>query len=462
MAMKFISRILAVLAVSLGLLAVSSCNKEPGAGDTPVIEARYTISPTTFTGAKGESFSPVLTKIADGKRSTYDFKLNPDGLKTSSTNIKVATVDAACKVTLTGAGKCNIKLNSADGKEIASIAIDAKDVVFREPDFTRTLASGLLFGQYLLGGGNGNNPQCIDVDRNGNVWLEGVTGNTVFLQRFKTPGQFNASTGVMTEGASDQAMKMYYAGHGTTLAVETTNDPAVSYIWYSNFASKTSSGGYQDSQIISRTKYLPGTTIYPEDADEHFYLGAQYATSFQYVDFEYGHLAVFTPGISKLTIFNLKDILAAPVKSVTLTPVLWGGDTSRYGTEKTLTLSVNAHDCSGVTPLKQFSVTKKQAMKSGSCQGFCCTGENADCYFLLGDSTDKNVALTKVNGVTGEYEYIGKEMAFDDDIPTLASYNITTEHYLEAEGVTVRYGKMYICVASKMSGKRISSVLLLN
>lgn len=449
-----------ITALSVLALLLCACGGEEELEKAPQIEARYIVSPTAFTGIPGETFTLSLTSIIGSAKTPYDLKSNPEHLAVASSNPGVATVVQNGTVTLKSTGECKINV-SKDGKTLTSAAVTVKDNIFTEPDYDRTLDSGLIHGQYIFG--DSKNPQCVDVDRNGNVWLEGVAGNEVYVQRFTKPGSFDAVTGVLSGMEADKEMILKYAGHGTTLCVDIDKTSGETYFWYSNYAEKyPASGGYRDSQVLSRTRYVPGKTIYPDEADENFYFGEKHRTSFHYLDFDNDHLAIFSPDVSLLSIYRLSEVLAAPVTKITLKPMLWGGDTDRFPTEQTLTLTISAHDCSALKPIKEFTVSKKTALKGNSCQGFCCTGKDADCYFLIGDSTDVNVGMTKVNGNTGAFDYLGREMAFDNDLNTLARYNITTSAYLEAEGVTVRMGKMYICVASPMLKKRVSTILKLN
>ena len=448
--------------LALSAMMLFSCDQKGDSGiDVPVeLEKRYVVAPTSYTGVAGETFTPSLTEIQGGKRSDYDLVKNPDHIAISSSNSSVATVGAAGTVTLKAPGECRINFKDAEEKQIAYIAVSVRNNVFNEPQFDRKLDEGMILGQFILG--SNNNPQCIDIDKRGHVWLEGVTGNTVHVQRYTVPGKYDSASGSLKGYTRDEEMLLLYAGHGTTLCVETGNDQETSWFWYSNYASKVASGGYQDSQVLSRTKYKPGETLYPEDADEHFFLGEDYHSSFHYLDFEHGNLAVFSTAVGKLTIFKIADILAAPVADITLKPMIWGGDTDRYKTEATVTPTIKAHDCRGVKPVKVFNVTKKTAMGGSACQGFCCTGENADCFFLKGVSTEVDVALSRFNAGKGQFDYICKPFVFDDSISEMSKFGITESVYLEAEGVTVRFGKMYICVASKINKNRISTVLLVN
>lgn len=437
------------IALAICCLANFSCSKKESNAVVMFTESAVSIN-------LGTTYTPAAKVLENGVSKPYDLSENKLGLKYSSSDEKVFRVSESCVVEAVGTG--DAMLNCTGGNTFAKMRITVKDGEFKIPDISKPFSADMKYGQYALkSSGNVNiNPQSFDIDSKGFVWLEGASKPYVYLARFTGAGRVNTSTLALEGCSSDSPMQIYYAGHGTCLCVEPSEDSRDQYFWFANFATKQKDGSYLKPKVLSRTKYLPGKKILPQEAEEHFYFGEGYIQMLPSIDFANGIIAIWVSSKATVTMFSLEDVLSAPVKEISLGSMVWGGETdapSQYAKEGNVTVTVKAHDCTGLTPV----ATIKASISQGT-QGYCVYGKDRLSFHLAGASTPVNTMLS-VFDTSGQFLMKEKGFGFDDDINVLIENGLTTKEYLEAEGIQIKNDVIYICVASTIGSNRVATIL---
>lgn len=254
---------------------------------------------------------------------------------------------------------------------------------------------------------------------------------------------------------TDNSNVMYfkYFGHGTNFAVEEAADG--DYIWIGSYGSKNSSGEYWNSQTIARVKYEPGKTVTPDMCDTHFYIGARKEIH-PALDVENDVLAVYYPGENAsrcVRLYSLSDAMALPPTAVTLQSVSYGGNASS-DPEMSVSPEVNVKDLRMLTSLSEISF-QGQAAAAGpdeisyyDWQGFDLS--DGLLYWLEGEgSTSGSLAYLTVMDCYGNTIEDRTAVAAASDKTAVASLGITSTGFMEAEGVKVHNGHLYIGFASR-------------
>lgn len=441
----------AFILASVAVLFVSCKGDEPQGTENVV---QFYFNPSQLEMTVGAEMVPGVKYSENFVAKTYDLTANPLGLKFSSSDEKVVTVDGACKVTAVAAGSAVVK---AEGQGIrASLNVTVVSKVFEMPDVNAKFDPSMVYGQYaLLNGSTGKftNAQTFDIDDNGNVWLEGAAKPFVYIQCCTQAGKVNPSTKVLEGFKYKSPMSIYYAGHGTCLNVEPGSDPK---IWFASFGTKQDDGTYLQPRVLSRTSYVPGKKITPDQAEEHFYFGEEYIKMLPSIDFDTRVVAIWVDSKKTVTMFDLDQVLSAPVKDIAISGIKWGGEAgSPYPKEQDVSITIKAHDCRSLTPI----AVVKPAITKGT-QGFCVNGPEHTCYHLYGTGEAVDVGLS-VFDVKGNFSLKNVGFGFDDDRAALTANGLNNSEYLEAEGIQIRNGKMYVCVTATIAGTRVATILRL-
>lgn len=252
---------------------------------------------------------------------------------------------------------------------------------------------------------------------------------------------------------NENVMYFKYFGHGTNFAVEEAADG--DYIWIGSYGSKNSSGEYWNSQTIARVKYEAGRTVTPEMCDTHFYIGAK-TEIHPALDIEDGILAVYYPsgdGSRCIRLYSLDDAMALSPATVTLQSISYGGDRSG-DPEMTSSPEVQVKDLRMLTSLAEIRFQGQDAASGPDeisyydWQGF----DVADglIYWLEGEgSTSGSIAYLTVFNCYGDIVEDRTGVAAASDADAAASIGITSTGFMEAEGIKIRDGHLYIGFASR-------------
>lgn len=301
--------------------------------------------------------------------------------------------------------------------------------------------------------------QQFDMDRKGNIYYAHVGYKKAFYEVLinKVRPSKTAST------ASEGFMKLYYAGHPTSIEVEDGKD-GNTYIWIPEYASKIvdkSEGPlkqYWGCQAIARVKFEAGAYLYPWDESiEYFYAGHDGDINVS-VDFKHDILCVtyhkseYEGRTRRVITYRLSEAMALPLTECTLRPIHFGGDDAPDKVEKETTPVIKAHDLRKLTPVAEFGIPTDRSfgINTWAWQGF----EYYDglVYFFEGTSANKGMgnsrsALT-IFDMTGRIVEERTEVDIARNSEDLVGFGITETGTMESEGVKVWKGNLYLGFAS--------------
>lgn len=302
--------------------------------------------------------------------------------------------------------------------------------------------------------------QQFDIDRKGNIYYAHVGMGKAYYEVIinKVKPSRKASEGV------ESAMRLYYAGHPTSMEVEDGAD-GNTYIWIPEYARKITDKAdgplkqYWGSQTFARIKYVPGAGVFPwDECVEHFFAGHEGDINIS-VDWEHDVLCVtyhkseFAGRTRRIITYLLSEALALPLTECSLThPVTYGGDGAPDRQEKTVEATVMAHDLRRLTPLGEFGIPtdRSHGINTWAWQGF----EYYDglVYFFEGTSAKKGMGNSKsaltVFGMDGSIVERRTEVRIAGSPEDLTRFGITETGTMESEGVKVWKGALYLGFAS--------------
>ena len=300
--------------------------------------------------------------------------------------------------------------------------------------------------------------QQFDLDRKGNVYYAHVGLKKAYYEVIVNKARACRKP---SEGA-ESTMHLFYAGHPTSMEVEDAADGT--YIWIPEFACKITDPKagdrtqYWDCQTIARIKYVPGAALYPWDESiEHFYAGndgdinlsVDWAGDVLCVTF---HKKEFPGCTRRVVTYRLSEALSLPLTDCALRhPVTYGGDGAPHAKEKTDTFTIKAHDLRTLEPLGEFGIPtdRRFGINTLAWQGF--EYHDGLIYFLEGKSRkamgESKAALTVFDS-DGRIVERRTEIRIAGDADDLRKFSITESGMMEAEGVKVWKGALYIGFAS--------------
>lgn len=448
------NRLQILSAAIIALLFTVSCESKEDGPETSFTQ--FSFSPTRMELVCGRSAQPGVRYMINGAAKEYDFKANPLGLSFSSSDESTVAVDGECMLKALKEGEAVITAQGGSVK--SSLTVTVLPEQYQMPDIKAAFSPDMVYGQYAIRStASGNvNPQTFDIDDSGNVWAEGAKKPYVYVQRYSKAGKVNPSTMTLEGCVGDEPMQIFYAGHGSCLCIDPGTDRNNQYFWFANFGTKQTDGSYLQPRVLSRTKYIPGKRLLPQEADEHFYFGEDFVQMLPSIDFETRTLAIWVSSKKLIAMYDLDEVLAVPVSDVTISGITWGGESeavSQYVKEGPVSVTIKAHDCRNLKPLARFTI----GVTKGT-QGYCIYGPDHKSYHLAGTVTPMNNVIS-VFDETGKTLMLNEEFGFDDDVARLVAAGVTTKDYLEAEGVRIKNRVMYVCMASTINGVRVTTIL---
>ena len=338
---------------------------------------------------------------------------------------------------------------------------EKKPLVFNEPYFeklSKPLSEDLIYSKGVSLKRNAV-IQSMDIAKNGDIYYVQIAGSSQH--------QLNVSHGAPNATNPSECMVFEFFGHGTNMAVEEAADGT--YIWLGSHGNKGSDKSYGGSQTICRVKDEPGTSvqlaggdvfhlkgtrnIHPAINVEKDLLGVQYSKKVSGVN-----TRVFVA-------YRLSEAMKLAPVDVVLEPLKYGGE-DEATPEKTVTLTVKARELSQLQPLYQFAVSDGHGGSVGELafQGYDIDEQFVYYYegmgYLEADPSKAYVSILDKNGLLSAR----KEVAAVADAEKLNEFGMTDRGYMEAEGIKVKNGTLYLGFASrKMEGKddkRLANILI--
>lgn len=286
--------------------------------------------------------------------------------------------------------------------------------------------------------------QGFDIDTDNNVFYSHIAGK--YMVKI-SKGLPNTTPGSL--------MTLRYFGHSTNIAVEKqANDH---YVWIGNYGTKYADGNYWAEQVVSRVKYTPGATYRNNDAIENYYIGP-YKHLNPAIDFENNILAISyasgRPNKNSFVLYKLNEVKSLSISSVTLQQLTYGG--SGGDAEITVTPTIQVRDLRQLTPLAEFDVDNTPL----DWQGFDIN--NGKLYYNEGTGGANNgtpgEAYVTVFDFNGQIVERRTQVQAIASVPALQQQGITSTGYMEAEGIKVRNGHLYLGFASREGDTRATNI----
>ena len=220
---------------------------------------------------------------------------------------------------------------------------------------------------------------------------------------------------------------------------------------------KESDGGYGSSKTFSRIKYVPNSIVESYGGDTFYVPGK--TNVHPAIDVKNDLLAITTSGggdpLRYFYIYRLSQVKKIALTTVTLPTVKFGGEEPGVPVQN-VARTIEVRNLSDITPIASFSVATgahEGLLGFYSFQGFDIEGDKIFFYEGEGNSNTlasgvSNAYLTVLNrkGVS-----IGKRTRIKllDDLTSLNTFGITATGYMEAEGVKMKNGVLYLGFASR-------------
>lgn len=300
--------------------------------------------------------------------------------------------------------------------------------------------------------------QGFSFDSDGSIWYTQSSNNQTEL--FWIKAKPNKSTSIMT--ANTDFMKLTYFGHGTNTAVEEVGNDR--YLWAGAYGVCNDKGQYWNEKLIGRVKYVKGKTVKTNECDEYYYIG-EYDSMHPSIDVENDLLTINYgdpkyPTYRCFVIYKLSEAKKAPMTNATITCT----DGFKTDNPKSTTLTtelVRCRDLSALTPVARPKFLKTGYGAAGatyySWQGYevhkdrLYYSEGQSNYALFGSwYTDKpSYAYITVFDFEGKIVEERTQVAIVADKAKLKEIGISVFGALEAEGLKVHNGKLYVAYTSR-------------
>ena len=415
------------------LAAAISCDKNTGTEQSP--KDKMSIERANFTLNEGETAVVKLlyTKFDRGifVESEYDFIANPYNLHFLSSDESVATVSPDGTIQAVGVGaaqisaKADIKVNG-----FVDVNVRAKDEI--KYTFTADIANTKLTNDNIVLplGISHATMQGFDMDKHGNIYISWEGNDGMHVRKF-----------VAGQPVGDD-MILPCSGHGDCFCVD--QDENECYFWTVGSLGEAP-GGYSggkanDSAVryTCRFKFEPGTTKYPEDAEECYFYSTNGCRICD-IDLEHDRIA-FWGGDSKTDfcrVYRFSDLQKASKVTHKVTRV------HNKDTE------VSAYKLQDLSPVSSFSFTRtivcgthidEGATKVNAVQGFTVYDDKV--YFLAGYKNDAAATVTVLD-FNGKILQERIPVGLSADKQKLVSLNLSSDGTFEPEGIHIRKGVMY-------------------
>lgn len=244
-----------------------------------------------------------------------------------------------------------------------------------------------------------------------------------------------------------EKMDLYYFSHGNNIHLEEASD-GNAYIWLANYGTRDSENKYGSPQILSRVKFVPGTVLRNTETTDNYWFNTK--TLHASFDVENDRLAILGESYT-MKIYRLSEVLAAPVRTITLPYSITCGGANSPDPEYVGQPEVVVHDCSGLTPVSTFSYNYKSNGRGW--QTFCI--HDGKVYFFLFYSNKTNdmyyQSVIDIFNFKGQPVKTDIKQPFADNLDDLIRYGLTDADtkYMENEGILIRGGVLYLLYTAK-------------
>ena len=423
--------------------------------DSPAQITSLKLTRTELTLQPGETFQlEATTRPADAGVP----------IKWSSSNEAVAAVDERGLVTGTGYGAALVTARYGSYSAKCSVTLNAEQVWDPSQALAAPLSSDIVHSKNVLLYAPRRILQGFDILPNGEIYYSQVGSNAYTLNICRAAGP--------NQNAQDEVMILKHFGHGTQIVAEKASD-GKTYIWLNSNASVDDSGEYGNNWSFSRVEFVPGTNEADGYAGDTFFLNKEQQYDQQVaVDFDARRLLVGSrkSGVRHFWIFDLDEVLALPLKEMTVSVTVGGG--TGDGEKQTVERKIMGHDLNDCRVLGNFSFSagtdKEHDVYSYSHQGHEINGDYI--YFYEGNAVEnsddpgtyQSKAYVTVFNYNGRIVVPRTEVAAIADVNGLASEGFTQTGYAEGECIKVKEGKLYLGMACRdgSSSNRYANILV--
>ncbi|MGL4293386.1 MAG: Ig-like domain-containing protein [Bacteroidales bacterium] len=441
----------------IALFSFLSCSSDSSEPKEGLKSLSFKTSKKDIDQGADESLELSFT-MWGGSAQKYDNEKNSLSLKWSSSDEKVATVSEKGLLQAIEVGKTTIKVSNPEGTIAAEMVVN---VVSNEylAVLDKSFDDGIIYskGVQLV---RNSVIQSIDVDSKGLLYYAQIAGTDLH--------NIHVIRGAANASKPADYMTFSYFGHGTNMAIE--EDGADKYVWIASYGTRGSDNNYGGSQTVVRVKYESGRSYFPADAIDQYYLPGV-RNIHPAVNTEANLLAVTSSGGSEsgrmFRVYNLKEAKESAMTSMKLASSVTSGGGTSGAPSVTETPTVKVHDLSKLNKLGEFRVMEGNASSEVTghypFQGFE-VGDNR-IYFYEGegnnnDGMKSSVAYVTVFDFKGQVVRKRSKVLPISDMQALSKHGITTTGYMEAEGIKVHGGKMYLGFASKSTDDVRRAVVL--
>ena len=393
--------------------------------DSPAQITSLKLNRTELTLQPGETFQlEATTRPADAGVP----------IKWSSSNEAVAAVDERGLVTGTGYGAALVTARYGSYSAKCSVTLNAEQVWDPSQALAAPLSSDIVHSKNVLLYAPRRILQGFDILPNGEIYYSQVGSNAYTLNICRAAGP--------NQNAQDEVMILKHFGHGTQIVAEKASDRKT-YIWLNSNACDT------------------------------FFLNKEQQYDQQVaVDFDARRLLVGSrkSGVRHFWIFDLDEVLALPLKEMTVSVTVGGG--TGDGEKQTVERKIMGHDLNDCRVLGNFSFSagtdKEHDVYSYSHQGHEINGDYI--YFYEGNAVEnsddpgtyQSKAYVTVFNYNGRIVVPRTEVAAIADVNGLASEGFTQTGYAEGECIKVKEGKLYLGMACRdgSSSNRYANILV--
>ena len=438
----FYSRVMSLMFM---LVLIISCSESDNTG---ILDQNSLIfEQKNLSVNEGETLKIGLKINDNGVEKMYDNIANPLNIKWSISENKIATINNEGLVKGLNPGVATLTVSTGDGKHTLSSEITVLNSVLTNK-ILKPLNNDLIYskGVYLV---RNSVLQSFDVDKNGSIYYVQVGGALKHVL-FVANGEPNKDI--------TSSMQLKYFGHGTNMAIEENGEDR--FIWIGSNGHKNSSGDYGSNQTFSRIKYVPNKIVERYEEGDTYYMSKK-ANIHPAIDQEKDILAVTTSGGGNpnrfFYIFKLSEVKNLPSSIVKLPSLTFGGEEPHGQQEQTVEQSINVKDLTNLTPISTFTVApsnNKTQLNSYAFQGFDIS--DGKLYFYEGEGNDNKIENGPSNAYLTIFDYMEGKVVSErakvnaiSNIADLNKFNITATGYMEAEGIKMKNGILYLGFASR-------------
>lgn len=446
-----------ILLLTALALSVISCNKENEPQQPQgTVSYKFAMDPIVITAGEETPVTVLVKRPGTLKFEEYDWEKDEESITLTSGNTSVLEVKG--KNVLVGLKPdTETKLTMVAGtlRKTATVKIQSDGCILNP---NAGLTADDVFRKGLKPDAS---MQSFDFDSKGNMYTIGAKAPYLIVTKFDASGKIIGT------------MRLTFFGHGTSCAIEEAADG--DYIWVPSFASQDAAKAYKGDRMISRIKFQDGKTWSTDDEEvqkNSWYIG-DYTALCPSVDFESGLLGIQYASDHKndgcdaggkwVRIYDLKDVMAAPMADISLRQITRGGEAGGPVSKvETIYMKFKAHDLTKTEPEYKFTYNQEatygrtvDGASIRALQGFCIGSGRA--WFLAGYGPNRDGAYSSYR-YSGEKDRLLVHFGCIDDASNLLALGLAQINY-EPEGIQVKGRRMYVGFNGKPSGTSVASIL---